>query len=99
MRRRPNPWVAIPSLVAGLIAGALGWIVPTVSCTADIQPGVAGDPCPVWASTFAILGFLGGTIGMAVVLVLAFRSLAEFREAQERGTEPPGVGCEVPEKD
>ena len=97
--RRPNPWIAVPSLVAGIISGALGWIVTSVSCTADIQPGVPGDPCPVWAGSFAVLGFIAGTIGMAVVVVLAFRSLAEYRDAQERNVDPPGVGCEVPEED
>lgn len=97
--RRPNPWIAIPSLLAGVIAGALGWIVTTVSCTAEVQPGIAGDPCPIWASAFAVIGFVGGTIGMAVVVVLAFRSLAEHQAAQEAGTDPPGVGCEVPEDD
>jgi hypothetical protein len=85
--------------LAGIIAGALGWVVTTVSCTAELQPGVPGDPCPVWASTFAVIGFLGGTIGMAVVVVLAFRSLAEYQAAQEKGTEPPGVGCEVPDNE
>jgi hypothetical protein len=39
LRRRPNPWIAIPSLALGLIAGALGWIVTDVSCR---QPDAAG---------------------------------------------------------
>ena len=97
MSRRPNPWIAIPSLVAGAISAALGWIVTSVSCTADVAPGVPGSPCPGWAATFAVLGFAGGTIGMAVVTVLAFRSLAEYNDARSGGREPPGPGCEVPE--
>ncbi len=97
MRRRPNPWIAIPSLVAGIISGALGWIVTSVSCTADVSAGVPGDPCPGWATTFAVTGFIAGTIGMAIVVVLAFRSLAEHNEARSRGQEPPSPGCEVPD--
>ena len=99
MSRRPNPWIAVPSLLAGGISGALGWIVTSVSCTADVAPGVPGLPCPGWATTFAIIGFVGGTIGMAIVVVLAFRSLAEYDAARSRGAEPPGAGCETPGED
>lgn len=87
MKRIPNPWVAIPSLLAGLIAGGLGYVVTDVSC----QP----EGCPAWATGIAIFGFLVGTVGMAVVVVLVYRSLAEYREASEQGREPPGPGCEV----
>ena len=85
--RRPNPWVAVPSLAAGIIAGALGWIVTDVSC----RPG----SCPGWAAVIAVAAFLVGTGGMAVVVVLVIRSLAEYRDATERGESPPGPGCEV----
>lgn len=92
--RRLNPWIAIPSLVAGFIAGAVGWIVTDVSC----RPGLGGSGgCPGWAALVAALAFLGTTIGMAVVMVLVFRSLAEYREATHRGEPPPGPGCEVPD--
>ncbi|MFO7549117.1 MAG: hypothetical protein R6X29_09655 [Acidimicrobiia bacterium] len=87
MRRSPNPWVALPALAAGMIGGLLGWVVSDVSC----RP--AG--CPGWAALFAVLGFLVAAGGMAVVVVLVYRSLAEHREARERGEEPAGPGCEV----
>lgn len=87
MRRLPNPWVALPSLLAGLIAGWLGYVVTDVSC----RP----DGCTGWAIGIAVIGFLVGTVGMAVVVVLIYRSLAEWREATEQGREPPGPGCEV----
>jgi hypothetical protein len=35
------------------------------------------------------------TVGMAVVLVLVYRSIAEYRDAQSKGEEPPGPGCET----
>ncbi len=85
--RRPNPWVAIPSLLMGLLGGALGWIVTDVSC----RP--AG--CVGLALAVAVGAFLVVTVGMAVVVVLVLRSLAEYREATARGEEPPGPGCEV----
>lgn len=85
--RRLNPWVAVPSLSAGVIAGALGWIVTEVSC----RPG----SCLVWAAIVGVGGFVVGTVGMAVVAVLIVRSLAEHREALSRGETPPGPGCEV----
>ena len=53
MRRRPNPWIAAPAMVAGLFGGGLG------------------------------------LVGTAVVMVLVSRSIAEWREYQERGPEDP----------
>jgi len=84
-RRRPNPWIAIPALVAGILAAALGWIVTDVSCRVEID-GVA-QHCRGWATLVAVITFIGATIGMTVVLVLVYRSLAEYREADaERKT-------------
>jgi hypothetical protein len=85
LRRRPNPWIAIPSLVLGLIAGALGWIVTDVSCR---QPTGGGGftTCYGWASLAAIVSFLVVTIGAGLVLVLVYRSLAEWRDDVERKT-------------
>jgi hypothetical protein len=83
----------VPSLVAGLIAGGLGWIVTDVSCRGEL--GGAGAGCPGWAALVGVLAFLLGTVGVAVVIVLVFRSLAEYREASARGEQPPGPGCEV----
>ena len=79
MRRFPNPWIAIPSLLMGALAGALGWVVTDVSCR---QPDAAGavSGCPGWAALWAVLSFVGVTISMALVLVLVYRSLGEWRE-------------------
>ncbi|HET9202326.1 MAG TPA: hypothetical protein VFP67_04180 [Acidimicrobiia bacterium] len=83
MRRRPNPWIAIPSLTLGLIAGVLGWIVTDLSCR---QPDGAGGftTCFGWAALVAIISFLVVTIGASLVLVLVYRSLAEWRENQRK---------------
>lgn len=79
MRRRPNPWIAIPSIVLGLLAGVLGYMVTDVSCR---EPDVTGltSSCVGWSVIIAIVSFLVVTIGVGLVLVLVFRSLAEWRE-------------------
>lgn len=81
MRRAPNPWVLVPSLMAGLIGGALGWVVADVSC----RPG----RCPGWSVAMSVLGFLVGLGGMVVVVVLALRSLAEWRDHEGRPRQRP----------
>lgn len=75
MRRVPNPWIAIPALLLGLLAGALGWVVTDVSCSQG-----DGSPCPGWSVLWSAVAFLGVTIGVALVLVLVYRSLAEWHE-------------------
>ena len=81
MRRLPNPWIAIPSLLLGLLAGALGYAVTDVSCR---QPDITGitSSCVGWSIVVAIVSFLIVTVGVALVLVLVFRSLAEWQERQ-----------------
>ena len=82
MRRRPNPWIAIPSLALGLLAGALGWIVTDLSCR---QPEAGGGftTCVGWAALVAIVSFLAVTIGVSLILVLVYRSLAEWQEGRK----------------
>ena len=74
MRRTPNPWIAIPAIAMGVLAGALGWVVTDVSCRQN-GPGCAG-----WSATIAVVSFLAVTIGVALVLVLVYRSLSEWQE-------------------
>jgi hypothetical protein len=81
MKQRLNRWIVIPSLVVGILVGWLGWIVTDVSCRADRAPGSSG--CTGWSSTVAILGFVGTSVGMAIVLALTTRSIAEYRQARD----------------
>lgn len=78
MRRRPNPWIAIPALVTGLLGGALGWMVTTVSCRQEARS------CTVLGGVVAVLTFVAVTIGVMLLLALVFRSLAEWRQQNER---------------
>jgi len=82
MRRRPNPWIAIPAVVAGALAGTLGWVVTDVSCQ---TPDAAGDvsSCVGWAVLVSIVSFLVVTIGMTLILALVYRSIAEWNEKRE----------------
>lgn len=96
MRQRPNPWIAVPSLLVGLLAGLVGWSVTDLSC----RPGLnldEGEGCPLLATSIGVVLFLATTIGIAIVLVLVYRSLAEHRAAVERNLPPPTPGCEVTE--
>jgi hypothetical protein len=80
VRRRPNPWIAVPSLFLGSLAATLGWIVTEVSCRV---PDAAGGytTCAGWAALVAVVSFLAVTMGVALILVLVYRSLAEWRES------------------
>jgi len=81
MRRRPNPWIAVPSLLLGALAAVLGWIVTDVSCR--VPAGTGGyTTCVGWAAVIATVSFLVVTLGVALILVLVYRSLAEWREKQ-----------------
>lgn len=92
-RRMPNPWIALPSLAVGSLGAWIAYLVMDVSCRVEVD-GVV-ETCTGLAWTLAAAIFVITTIGMAVVLVLVYRSIAEYRDAQARGNEPPGPGCET----
>lgn len=79
MRRKPNPWIAIPSLALGTLAAVLGYVVTDVSCR---QPDITGltSTCVGWAIVIGAVSFVAVTIGVGLVLVLVYRSLAEWKE-------------------
>ncbi|MGA7272711.1 MAG: hypothetical protein WB239_16690 [Acidimicrobiia bacterium] len=78
-RRYPNPWIAIPSIVAGGLAAWLGGTITAVSCRVRDEAGRV-ITCPGLTALVAILAFIAVMIGMAIVLVLVYRSLAEWQE-------------------
>lgn len=78
--RLPNPWIAVPSLVAGVIAAWVGYVVTDVSCRVDLGDGTIAS-CPGWTIGITIASFLIATLGMAVVIDLVYRSLAESRDS------------------
>lgn len=79
MRRRPNPWILLPALAAGGVAGWLGGTVTAVSCR---QRDAAGTiiTCPWWTTVVSVGSFLLVSVGVVVALVLVYRSLAEWRD-------------------
>jgi hypothetical protein len=73
----------------GLLAGALGWVVTDVSCRQPDADGVV-ESCVGWAAGVAVISFLAVMVGVAVLLVLVFRSLAEWQDRQRREAERSG---------
>jgi len=84
MRRKPNPWIVIPAVAIGLIAACLGWVVTSVSC--DLTNTLTG--CVGWSLLVALVTLVVVTAGTGLILVLVYRSVAEWREKQERAGEP-----------
>lgn len=87
MRRSLNPWVVGPVLVAFVIGGIIGFAVTSVSC------GV--DGCTATAISVGLVSAIVCAIGVGVVVVLAVRSMAEWRAATDAGLPPPEPGCET----
>lgn len=69
----------MPALALGSLAAALGWIVTDVSCNQT-----EGGSCVGWGIAIATVAFIGVTVGVALVLVLVYKSLAEWREGSDR---------------
>lgn len=74
-RRLPNPWVAIPVL----IAAAVGWFVGSRVAGLSCGTGSCTGQQVLWGALGAIVGFTG----VLVVAVLAVRSLAEWAALTE----------------
>lgn len=83
MKRRPNLWIVLPALLSGALAAWLGGTVTAVSCRYRDLDGTLVT-CPGWTATVAVLSFLAIGLGVLVVMVLVFRSLAEWRQQQEQ---------------
>ena len=87
-RRLPNPWVAIPVVIAAAVGYFVGSRVAGLSCGTD---GCTGQQI-LWGTMGALVGF----VGVLVVSVLVVRSLAEWAALSEadkarrgRREEPP----------
>lgn len=87
-RRLPNPWVAVPSLLAAAVGWFVGSSVAGLSCRPD---SCTGDEI-LWGSVGAVIGF----VGVLIVAVLVVRSLAEWaalsaqeKQARADNQEPP----------
>lgn len=69
-RLLPNPWIAVPVL----LAAAIGWFVGSSVARVSCQPrSCTGDEL-LWGTVGALVGF----VGVLVVSVLVVRSLAEW---------------------
>lgn len=57
------------------------------------------DSCVAIEATAAVVTGVAALVGVGLVAALVTRSFDEYNEHQIAGTEPPGVGCEVPEEE
>ena len=76
MSRMPNPWIAVPVLIAAAGGGAVGFFVTDASCA----PGT----CVAAASLAGALAAVVAGLGIGVIAVLALKSLDEFRTHRDR---------------
>jgi hypothetical protein len=79
VRRRPNPWIWVPSLTMGVLAAGITWWVTDTTCR--YNSGV-GAGCPGWTLLFTVGSFIGVTFGVGLLLVLVYRSLAEWNASR-----------------
>ena len=94
MSRYPNPWFAIPVLVAATAGAFIGRNFARISCVpADADAPITG--CLGREIAFGITTGLLAFFGTAVVTVLVIRSLSEWREFQRGERDRPTVGCET----
>lgn len=82
MRRLPTPWFLVPVLAAGVLGAVLGREVARVTCSFGSGAGDAAPGCPGFEWSAAIIGALVAAAGVAIVVNLALRSLAEWRETR-----------------
>ena len=81
---------AIPVLAAGAAGGFIGWAVARVGC-------LDGSCSPAAVFVIGLVSGLVAAVGVGIVVVLADRSLREWREwpgraesRNEKGAEPEG---------
>lgn len=72
----PNPWIAVPVVVSTVAGWIIGYFVIQASC--------APNACTAGAVSIGLLAAAGAGGGVAVVAILAVRSIAEWREQADR---------------
>ena len=84
--RLPNPWVAVPVLLATGVGWFIGRSVARLSCTS----GDCGTDELIWGLGGAVVGF----VGVLVMAILVVRSIGEWAALRGEGTtsrpEEPG---------
>ncbi len=94
MKRYPNPWFLVPVLAAAATGALIGRNLARVSCLSTTS--AVAESCPGREVTFAVIGFLGAAVGVAIVIVLVIRSMAEWHQHRSGALpEAPGPGCEA----
>jgi len=79
--RRPSLWIVVPVALATIAGGVVGALITRVSC--------APDDCVLASIGIGFLSAVAAFFGVGVVVVLAVRSIAEWRRASEAPGPPP----------
>ena len=90
--RQLNIWVLGSVGLAFVAGGFIGWIVTRVGCP-------EGSSC---VGSSILIGLTAGfvaAVGVGIVVVLATRSMEEWRSAQAAGGPMPEPGCETDEQE
>ncbi len=98
MKRYPNPWFFLPVVAAGVAGALIGRNFARVACL-PVEADAVAAGCGGRELLWAVLGALGAAVGVAVVIVLAIRSLAEWRHYQRGEGDRPEAGCEREERE
>jgi hypothetical protein len=73
--RLPNPWVTLPVLLSTVAGGVVGYLITEASCVGR---------CTVPAILVGTGVAVAVAVGVGTVVVLAVRSMREWRELQDR---------------
>jgi hypothetical protein len=66
------------------LLGYLGWLVTDASCRLEAATALSTG-CPLASTLVGLASFIIATWGVALILSLVYRSLAEHRQRQEDG--------------
>lgn len=78
--RLPNPWIAVPVVVAAAIGWFVGSRVAGLSCSGS---------CTGQQILWGLFGAAVGFVGVLIVAVLAVRSLAEWAALSDGSSDGP----------
>lgn len=108
------PWVIVGAVVGAGIAAmiVIVGVRPIVALPVGIGAGIGAytggtivgvicEPqgCAAFEASAAMITGIGALVGTGLVVALATRSFDEYRDAVERGVDPPVTACKTEDRD